>query len=100
MGCQETQSDYHYFWKDDKSQKALENLNDDSFWSIMENDSMRAHLEDEAYKVTDLIARHWGNENTSKSKLHQMTCESLDEDSFWSIMKNEDMHAHLKNEAY
>eukprot|EP00064_Thunnus_orientalis_P020716 superscaffoldBa00005858_g20861 len=50
MGFQETQSNFHYSWKDNKAQKTLEIFHEDSFWSIMKNETIRAHLKEEAYK--------------------------------------------------
>lgn len=81
-------------------QMTCENLDDDSFWSVMEDEIMHAHIKKEAYKVANMFAREWGNHKISKFKLGQMTCENFDEETFWTVMKNEDMHAHLKAEAY
>lgn len=52
-----------------------------------------------AYKTAHLIARPIGNHKASMSKLDQMTCENVDEENIWSIMKNKDIHAHLKTKA-
>lgn len=81
-------------------QQTCEKLDENSFWSIMNNEDMHAHLKEEAYKVADLIARDWGRQKKPKSKVNQRTCENLDENSFWSLMEDKDVHAHLKQEAY
>lgn len=100
MAFLETQDNLHYFWKDSGALRTLENLDEDSFWSIMEDKDIYAHLKQEAFKVADLIARYWGSQKKPKSKIDMQTCENFDEDSFWSIMEDEVMHAHLKQEAY
>lgn len=77
-------------------QMTCENLDHDSFWSIMKNEAINAHLKQEAYKVADLIAREWD----SQKNIDKQTCENFDKKSFWSIMENEIMRAHIKKEAY
>lgn len=99
MAFQETEDNLHYFWKNNGALRILENLDEDSFWSIMEDKDIYAHLKQEAFKVADLIARYWGRQKKPKSKIDMQTCENFDENSFWSIMEDEVMHAHLKQEA-
>lgn len=80
-------------------QQTCEHFDKNSFWSIMEDETMCTHIKKEANKVADGIAKEWGNPKTCLPNLDQMSCENMEESSFWSIMKNEDMHAHLKAEA-
>lgn len=98
-----------------KDQTLPESTDVDSFWSLMENKTIHAHLRAEACKMTELISRDHGGCGTSAKYIlknmgfDQTTCtpktnqkipKASVKDDFWSIMEDETSHAHLKEEAH
>ncbi|KAK5900861.1 hypothetical protein CgunFtcFv8_025784 [Champsocephalus gunnari] len=71
-----------------------------SFWSVMVDESMHRHLKREAYKVADLIAQDSANRRTTKYKLDDGTPGEGVEQNFWTLMEDEAIHAHLRQEAF
>jgi len=59
---------------------------------------MHAHIKAEAHKVADDITKERGNRKTLKSRQDKQLRANVDEDSVRCIMRNEAMHAHLKQE--
>uniref|UniRef100_A0A1A7ZND6 Uncharacterized protein n=2 Tax=Nothobranchius TaxID=28779 RepID=A0A1A7ZND6_NOTFU len=68
----------------------LKTVDGDNLWSAFK-------LEDEHQHVCVRAA----NERVSQKNLKlDQICETLDVDSFWTIMEDKTIHAHLKEEAY
>ncbi|GLD60636.1 TOG array regulator of axonemal microtubules protein 2-like protein [Lates japonicus] len=98
-----------------KDQTLPKSTDVDSFWSLMENKTIHAHLKAEAYKMIELVSRDHGgcgtsakyipknmgvDQTTRTPKTNQRIPKASVKDDFWSIMENETSHAHLKEEAH